>query len=118
MHVFTGIVKMRMGTPLTKRSIDNSNPDAFLFSFYCDRCGKEWQSLPLPFTLGGFTAIEHDETWKLVWEQEHKAAFMEANLKAQLSFNYCSSCGKWVCDACFNHEAKEQCGLCKDCNAL
>ena len=104
-----------MSVPLTKRTQDHSDQKSFSFSFFCDRCGKEWASRPLPFTSGGFTGVDHEETRQLFWEQEHRAAFDRANLEAQFHFNNCPQCGRWVCDDCFcvgeaNYE------VCADCN--
>jgi hypothetical protein len=103
-----------MGIPLTKKSTDRSDRKSFLFSFFCDRCGKEWRSLLFPFTSGGFSAIEHEEAWKLIWEKEHNAAFEQANLRAHLRFNNCPVCSRWVCDDCFYLEGTAG-DVCMDC---
>jgi len=100
-----------MSQPLTRKSLDRSDKERFLFSFYCDRCGKEWTSHPVSFNTGGFSAIEHEEAGLLVWTYEHKTAFEHANLDARMKFNLCLKCGRWVCGECFNAENS----LCKVC---
>ena len=100
---------------LTMRTTDHSDQKRFSFSFFCDRCGKEWISQPVPYTAGGFTAVDHEETRQLLWEQERRAAFDGANLEAHFHFNNCPKCGKWVCDDCFGVEEMEHGGVCKDC---
>jgi len=100
-----------MCSPLTKRTTDHSSLTEFLFSFFCDCCGKEWKTLPVSFNSGGFTAIEHEEVRLMIWTKEHNTAFEKANLEAHLYFNQCSKCGKRVCDACFNFE-EARCNEC------
>ncbi|MCL2196414.1 MAG: hypothetical protein FWB77_02235 [Treponema sp.] len=104
-----------MSVSLTKRTTDYSNGGSFSFSFYCDTCGNEWKSLTFPFESGGFTAIESEEVRQLIWAQEHKAAFDKANLEAHFHFSFCSKCGKWVCDDCFNFWGNNKNGICKKC---
>ena len=90
-----------MSAPLTKRSIDHSSKESFSFSFFCDQCGKEWASPAVGFASGGFTLVENEEAWKLIWAEEHRLEFEKANLEAHLHFNRCSENGEWVCDDCF-----------------
>jgi len=104
-----------MSLPLTKKSIDHSNTEQFVFSFFCDLCGDEWKSPAILFETGGFTVVEHEVTQQLIWEQEHRAAFDRANLQAHFHFSYCSGCGKWVCDECFDVEGSGKNGICRDC---
>jgi len=85
-----------------------------VFSFYCDQCGEGWKSLVIPFASGGFTSVEHEEARQLLWAQEHKAAFDQANLEAHWHFNYCAKCGKWVCDTCFDADGQNE-HICKKC---
>ena len=51
----------------------------------------------------------------MLWEQEHQAAFEQANLEAHFHFNRCPLCGKWVCDDCFRAEEIRHGGACKSC---
>ncbi|MDR0463761.1 MAG: hypothetical protein LBG94_01445 [Treponema sp.] len=104
-----------MSAPLTNKSTDRSNLAVFSFSFYCDICGKEWVSPPVSFDAGGFSAVEHKETYQMIWEQEHKAAFEHANLEAHWHFNNCPKCGKWFCDNCCDMKGKDDNGLCVEC---
>ena len=104
-----------MSAPLTKRTTDLSNLETFSFSFFCDSCGKEWKSSPVPFDSGSCTVIEHEEARNIIWAQEHKIAFEKANLEAHFHFNCCPVCKSWVCDECFYMEGKENLGPCKNC---
>ena len=99
---------------LTKKTIDHSDSERFSFSFFCDRCGKEWASPEKPFSQGGFTVVEKEDALKLLCAHEHRAAFDEANMEAHLQFNRCHLCGKWVCDDCFCVERKTG-GVCIHC---
>jgi len=105
-----------MSLPLTRKSVDRSTTENFAFSFFCDRCGKEWRSETMPFNQGNFTAIEHDEARQLLWASEHKAAFEQANLDARMKFNLCPACGRRVCDDCFCFESELSEKACKDCD--
>jgi len=100
---------------LTQKSVDHSDAGLFSFSFFCDRCGKEWVSHEKPFSGGICASVEKDEALRLLWGNEHRAAFDEANLEAHTQFNRCSRCGKWVCDECFCIEGKNG-GECCICN--
>ena len=100
---------------LTKKSIDHSDSGKFSFSFFCDRCEKEWTSPTQLFTGEDGPVIENQDALKLLWANEHRAAFDEANLEAHLHFNLCPVCGRRVCDDCFNIAEKEYGGVCKDC---
>ena len=105
-----------MSLPLTRKSTDRSTAVMFAFSFFCDRCGKEWRSGTLPFNQGNFTVIEHEEARQALWEQEHKAAFEQANLDARMEFGQCPKCGRRVCDNCICTDGKRSADLCKDCD--
>jgi hypothetical protein len=103
-----------MSVPITKQSTDYTGPESFSFGFFCDCCGKEWRSLTVPFETGGFTAVEREETRQMLWEQEHKAAFEQANVEAHLHFNHCPTCDRWVCDDCISLKDPRR-ETCKDC---
>jgi predicted RNA-binding Zn-ribbon protein involved in translation (DUF1610 family) len=100
---------------ITKKSIDHSNTGKFSFSFFCDKCGKEWTSPSQSFSGEGSPTVENQDALRLLWGNEHRAAFDEANLEAHLKFNLCPVCGRRVCDECFNFTEKEHGGICKDC---
>jgi hypothetical protein len=100
---------------LTKKSIDRSDTGHFSFSFFCDRCEKEWLSLEKPFSGGICSRVEKNEALKLLWGNEHRTAFDEAQLEAHTQFNRCPLCNKWVCDDCFCLDGIKG-GVCKDCN--
>jgi hypothetical protein len=105
-----------MITPFTKTCTDCSEKDHFSFAFYCDRCGSAWRSTPVPFSKGGFTEVGDDETLKLLWADEHRAAFERANIEAMFHFNHCNVCGKWVCNDCFYTSEDDYTDVCKDCH--
>ena len=106
-----------MGAAFTRKSADHSSREGFRFSFYCDRCGKSWSSAAAGFPLAG-TVIDVPEVRDLLWMQEHRLAFERASLEAQLHFNYCPRCGRWVCDDCFDPVSCPEHDLCRDCAAL
>jgi len=101
---------------ITEKSTDHSDSDRFSFSFYCDKCGKEWTSENTAFSGMGSTAIENEEARQMLWANEHRFAFEAANYEARMHFSQCPVCGKRVCDDCFCVEEKEHGGVCKDCN--
>jgi hypothetical protein len=102
---------------LTKKSIDHSDSGNFSFSFFCDKCGKEWTSPPQPFTGESSPVIENKDALNMLWASEHRAAFDSADLEAHLHFNFCPVCGRRVCDNCFNIAEKEHGGACYDCSS-
>jgi hypothetical protein len=95
----------------TKNRSDNSDAHGFSFSFFCDLCGTEWRSRLQPFAGGDFDHILNDEAKMLLWADKHRSAAALAELDAQFHFNYCSGCGKWVCNDCFLVEEDK----CMDC---
>jgi len=100
---------------ITEKSIDHSNSWRFSFSFFCDKCGKEWKSPDQEFTGMGSTAVENGEAQQLLWAHEHQLAYEAANIDARTYFNLCPVCGKRVCDDCFDIEESEHGGICNDC---
>jgi hypothetical protein len=103
-----------MSKPLTRKTTDRSDEKAFSFSFFCDRCGKEWKAPVVPFETGG-TVIEHNEARIMFWANEHRVAFEQANLEALMHFSLCPDCGKRVCDDCFSFDEIRQIGVCRKC---
>jgi len=98
---------------LTKKTIDHSTVNSFSFSFFCDACGKEWLSAEKHFSGGVCSVTENEDALKLLWANEHRAAFNEANLEAHFHFAECPVCHKRVCDSCFEEEHG---GICKECS--
>ena len=86
---------------ITKNYRDRSTDSFFKFSFYCDRCGKEWTSEEYPFVHGFGEKLSEDEkrAKEILFRIDHDAAFERANLEARLRFNQCNSCGGFVCEA-------------------
>ena len=100
---------------ITKKYRDRSTEGFFKFSFYCDKCGREWTSDEYPFEHGFSEELTADEkkAKEILFRVDHGAAFERANLEARLRFNQCSSCGRFVCDECFAME--EDYEVCRDC---
>jgi len=105
-----------MSVPVTKRTTDHSGQESFSFSFFCDKCGKEWKSPETKFEAGGFTAIDLPETRQRIWADEHRLAFEQANLEAHLQFNHCTVCGRRLCDICFDLEGQGDNKVCGECS--
>ena len=105
-----------MNQPLTQKSVDHSDTEKFAFGFFCDVCGKGWESPVIQFAAGGFTSIKNEEAYRLMWAHEHRTAFEQANLEAHWHFNYCPKCGKWVCVDCFDDCSGECCKECRNNN--
>ena len=84
--------------PITRKYTNVSTEEAFQFVFYCDRCGKEWQSAPCAFDMKGF---EHDNIRAMLWDKQHEDAYEHANREAGERFIRCPVCGCRVCDDCF-----------------
>lgn len=101
---------------LTKLTVDHSTGNGFSFSFFCDICGKEWTSPVKPFSGGSCSIVENEEAMNLLWSDEHRTAFNEANLEAHFHFKKCPKCGRWVCDNCFSFEEGKTYYSCKECN--
>ncbi|MGI6224924.1 MAG: hypothetical protein ACOYJ1_01585 [Peptococcales bacterium] len=97
----------------TKKYTDESTKEKFRFTFYCDICGKQWQSVPISFSQGkGKTFWERLFGVKSsLWKSEHKDAFERANREGMFYFNRCTDCKKWVCDDDFSEEE----GKCREC---
>jgi hypothetical protein len=100
--------------PLTRRTTDHSDGKSFSFSFFCDICGSEWKSPKVPFDTDGM-AIEHEEAQNLLWANEHRIAYEQANMEALMHYNLCEKCSRRVCDHCFCFNEKKQIGECKKC---
>ena len=87
---------------ITKKITDRSTDRFFVFSFYCDRCGKEWSSEKYPFEhfFSEELTTEERKAKDIMWRVDHDAAFERANLEARLHFNFCESCEGVICDEC------------------
>jgi hypothetical protein len=104
-----------MSKPYTMRTTDHSDKESFSFSFYCERCGREWRSPTEPFTRGGLTEIENEEALQTMCTHEHKFAYEHTNVEAPQHFNVCPKCAKKVCDTCFIFEEADNGNKCLDC---
>ena len=94
-----------MLTPVTKKITNESDGEEFRFAFYCDICGKRWDSVP--YHSDGHI---HDAPER---EGLCAAAYERANLEALSHFNRCPECKRMVCDDCFR--ILEERDLCKEC---
>ena len=101
--------------PVTKRRLDRSTMEGFSFSFFCDMCGKEWQSAWYGFNPGNLAAPMDPTVFQLLWTEQRKAAAERAKLDAAFVFNRCPVCGRGVCDNCFYLSETGVSDICKDC---
>lgn len=102
-------------SPITKRYADHSVPKAFVFSLFCDKCGKEWRSTPQAFDPGELTSPTDLRVFRMLWNDQHRAAYEQANLEAIYAFHYCPECGRRVCLECFCRSETDIADICKDC---
>jgi len=86
---------------VTRQYKDLSTPDSFSFLFYCDRCGKEWQSDIHAFDMKGFEPPMDDNIRSMLWGKQQEDAYEHANREAGERFIRCPVCGCRVCDDCF-----------------
>ena len=101
--------------PITKRYADRSTAKSFAFSFYCDQCGKEWRSTPQVFRTGNMDSPIDLRVIRMLWNDQHKAAYENANLEAIYTFYYCPECGRRVCMECFCRSETDIAEICKGC---
>jgi hypothetical protein len=101
--------------PITNVFADHSTPEAFAFSFFCDKCGREWRSvihMDDPCTLKPPVDPEIMVIWR---EGRHRIAYERSNLEAACEFNYCPECGLRMCMGCFFRSETDIAEICKDC---
>jgi hypothetical protein len=106
---------MSLFKALTNKFIDNSKREGFQFVFFCDLCGKPFESVFIQ-------SVASQKPWyrrigrkfEQALEREHREAFRFANEEARKHFNRCSYCGMVVCDEDFN----EQTGMCEFCSPV
>lgn len=101
--------------PITKAFTDRSTPKVFAFSFYCDKCGKEWRSTPQAFDPGELASPTDLRVYRMLWNGQHKAAYEQANLEAIYVFQYCPECGCRMCMECFRPSETDFADICKGC---
>jgi len=87
--------------PPTIKFTNLSTEEAFQFAFYCDRCGKEWQSKTYAFDLKGFEPPIDDNIRSMLRDKQQEEAYELANREAGGVFIRCPVCGCRVCDDCF-----------------
>jgi len=102
-------------SPVTKKYTDRSTEKAFAFSFFCDQCGKEWRSTPQAFDPGELRSPTDLRVFRMLWNDQYKTAYEQANLEAIYAFGLCPECGRRVCMDCFCQNQAEATDICKDC---
>jgi rRNA maturation protein Nop10 len=102
-------------SPITKRFTDHSTQKVFVFSFFCDQCGKEWRSTPQAFDPGGLRSPTDLRIFRMLWNDQHKAAYEQANLDAIYTFSFCPECGRRVCMECLYRCEAEITDICMEC---
>ena len=101
--------------PITYRFTDRSSKKVYAFSYFCDQCGKEWRSTPQVFDPGGLYASTDLQIIRMLWNDQYKAAYEQANLEAIYALILCPECGRRVCMECFSRSEVEVADACKDC---
>lgn len=104
-----------MLAPVTQKHTDHSTPEGFSFSFYCDRCGKEWRSARYEFNPGDLVPPLEPMVYQMLWSDQHNAAYERASREGSLEFNRCPECGRRVCKDCFYLAEAGVSDICKDC---
>jgi len=100
-----------MVSTFTRKFTVCTTPDQFQFTFYCDKCGRPWNSrsilsLENPCKSGKETGIR-----ETAYRAAFHAAFAEAKKEGMAFFNQCERCGFWVC----NEHYSEENNLCLNC---
>ena len=101
--------------PITNEFADHSTPEAFAFSFFCDKCGGEWRSairMDDPCMLKPPADPGIIDMWR---EGRHRTAYERSNLEAAYEFYYCPECGRRLCVECFCRSETDTAEICKDC---
>lgn len=89
------VVKEAMG--------DCSTVEEFRFLVRCQECGGIWHSSSIRFSKAGAEPEPEGmrTIFRTLYEREREAAREKAAAEAAEIFNYCSVCGRLVCDRCF-----------------
>lgn len=89
---------------VTKRYIDDSTEEQFIFSFFCDCCDKFVSATKLEFRSGFakklFLSRTEQKARELIWRQDHDASYERANVEALKKLNRCIICGAAICNDC------------------
>ena len=107
-----------MATYTTQHTLnytDLSTRDSFRFAFYCDHCGAGLLSELYQFNTEGLRLPPAGNARMLLWTRQHDAAYARAASEAQLYFNLCPVCGRWVCASCFYVSSGAVTDICLDC---
>ena len=101
---------------LALKYTDHSTLEHFSFAFHCERCGAAAFSELYTFNTEEFMTPLIGKARALFWTQQHDAAYARAASEAQLYFNLCPDCGRWVCASCFYVSSDAVTDICIDCN--
>ena len=104
-----------MLTSVTRQYKDFSTPEKFAFTFYCDRCGKEWRSDTYTFDPKGFATPIEERIRTMLWNQQHEEAYERANREVGARFSRCPLCGCRICDDCLYIGSQDTSNSCKGC---
>lgn len=74
---------------LRSRMVNRSDKKYFRFTLNCTICGYEWESEPIPVTVG---PDKYDEELEKAYDQAYYAA--------EKRFLICNLCGETTCDHC------------------
>jgi hypothetical protein len=104
-----------MTKAFTKKFIDNSTKDGFQFVFFCDLCGKPYETVFIQSSGSRKPWYKRfGKKYAEVMKSEYQQALFFANEEAKNHFNRCAFCGMVVCDEDFNAET----GMCACCSPL
>jgi hypothetical protein len=102
-------------TPVTDRIIDRSTLEGFAFGFFCSLCADEWRGARLAFNPGAWADPIDPAVFRILWLDQHAAAYERAKLDASFVFNRCPICGRIVCDRCFHASESGVTDICNLC---
>lgn len=95
---------------------NRSVKDVFLFRVACAECGREYGNKPVRFSKADQPVSEHEKAiCDALYKAEMQAARETAVHSAVGQLNYCTVCGRLVCDQCFM--ICEDSDMCRSCAA-
>ena len=116
MHGGAGIIRERtVAEPYHKEIRRPFYTKDVCIQFFCDKCEKEWRSTPQAFDFGGLRSSTDLRIFRMLWNDQYKAAYERANLEAIYALSFCPECGRRVCMECFCRSEVDVVNICKDC---
>lgn len=91
-----------MVSTFTQKFTVSTTPDLFQFTFYCDQCGKPWNSRPIPYQKNYSNTEVQSCDRESSYQYAFQIAFTEAKKEGLFCFNRCERCGFWVCNEHFS----------------